>query len=250
MNDCDRSPDERSRRLLHGYVDGELSEAERLALEARLRSNLALRREYEALARTVEAIGALPSQVDPPQWLWPAIAARTCAASRRRTGAVQGDALRRDPRRWSVRRAGVARFGVPRLAAAAVALIAVSASATWLVLRDAMSPGDGAPTEVATIRHAAAAFADRPGIRALLAEYEASAHALAEVLEDGEQVLSPETLSAVRRAMETVDRAIAEARSALAADPGSEELARILLTNMRRRLELLRSAAAAVQSAA
>ena len=246
MNDCDRSLDERSRRLLHGYVDGELSEAERLALEARLRSNVALRREYEALARTVEAIGALPSQVDPPQWLWPAIAARTCAASRRRTGAVQRDA----PRRWSVRRAGVARFGVPRLAAAAVALIAVSASATWLVMRDATSPGDGAPTEVAKIRHAAAAFADRPGIRALLAEYEASAHALAEVLEDGEQVLSPETLSAVRRAMETVDRAIAEARNALAVDPGSEELARILLTNMRRRLELLRSAAAAVQSAA
>lgn len=221
---------ERDRRLLHDYVDGELSEPDRAALEERLRTELPLRREHDALARTVKALGTLPSEARPPQETWPAIAARARLAP--------------------VRAGRVAHVRVPRLAAAAVALIALSATATWLALREGASSGAAPYSEFAATFHADAVFEDHPGAQALLAEYEASTGALAEILEEGAQVLSPETLSALRRAMETVDRAIAEARGALAADPGSEELVRILMTNMRRRLELLRSAAIAVQSAA
>lgn len=220
---------EHDRRLLHDYLDGELSEPDRTALETRLRTEIPLRREHEALSRTVEALSALPSEARPPRKLWPAIALRTGATS--------------------VRGGQVARVGVPRLAAAAAVLVAVSATATWLALRDGAPSGAGTSPDVATAPPAAA-FADHPGARELLAEYEASAGALAQVLEAGGQVLSPETLAAVRRAMETVDRAIDEARSALAADPGSEELARILMANMKRRLDLLRNVAAVVQSAA
>lgn len=221
---------ERDRRLLHDYLDGELSEPDRTALEVRLRTEIPLRREHEALSRTIQALTTLPSEARPPRELWPAIALQTGATA--------------------VRRGRVARVGVPRLAAAAVFVVAVSGAATWLALRDGASFGAGTSPDLATAPPTAAAFADHPGAQALLAEYEASAGALAQVLEDGAQVLSPETLAAVRRAMETVDRAIAEARSALAADPGSEELARILMANMKRRLDLLRSAAAVVQSAA
>lgn len=224
--------------MVHDYLDGELSEADRAALEERLRTELPLRREHDALARTLKALGTLPSEARPPQGIWPAVAARARLAP--------------------VRPSRVPRFRVPRLAAAAVVLIALSAATTWLAMRQggasgpgaASGTGAGASLDFTSPVAADAVFADYPGAQALLAEYEASAGALAEVLEEGAQVLSPETLSAVRRAMETVDRAIAEARSALAADPGSEELARILMTNMRRRLDLLRSAAAAVQSAA
>lgn len=221
---------ERDRQLLHDYLDGELSEPERSRLEARLRTELPLRREHDALSRTLEALATLPSEARPPRELWPAIALRTGVGS--------------------ARKGRVARVGVPRLAAAAVVLVALSSAATWLAMREGASSGAGASPGFATVSQAAAAFADHPGAQALLAEYEASADALAQVLEEGAQVLGPETLSAVRQAMETVDRAIADARSALAADPGSEELARILMANMRRRLELLRSAAAVVQSAA
>lgn len=221
---------ERDRRLVHDYLDGELPEPDRAAFEERLRTELPLRREHEALAGTVKALGTLPSEARPPQETWPAIAVRARLAP--------------------VRAGRVAYFRVPRLAAAAVVLITLSATATWLALREGASSGAGTSPDFAAAFHADAVLVDHPGAQSLLAEYEASAGALAEVLEEGAQVLSPETLSAVRRAMETVDRAIAEARSALAADPGSEELARILMTNMKRRLELLRSAAAVVQSAA
>ena len=220
---------ERDRRLLHDYLDGELSEPDRTALEVRLRTEIPLRREHEALSRTLEALAALSAEARPPGKLWPAIALRTGTTS--------------------VGRGRVARVGVPRLAAAGVVLVAVSATATWLALRDGAPSGAGASPDMAPASPAAA-FADHPGARELLAEYEASAGALAQVLEDGAQVLSPETLAAVRRAMETVDRAIDEAMSALAADPGSEELARMMMANMKRRLDLLRSVAAVVQSAA
>ena len=220
---------ERDRRLLHDYLDGELSEPDRTALEARLRTEIPLRREHEALSRTLEALAALPTEARPPRQPWPAIALRTGATS--------------------VGRGRVARVGVPRLVAAGVVLVAVSATATWLAVRDGAPSRAGASPDMA-LASPAAAFADHPGARELLAEYEASAGALAQVLEDGAQVLSPETLAAVRRAMETVDRAIDEAMSALAADPGSEELARMMMANMKRRLDLLRSVAAVVQSAA
>ena len=55
-------------------------------------------------------------------------------------------------------------------------------------------------------------------------------------------MLAPETVVAVERSLQTIETAIAEAREALARDPGSETLARLLVAGHDQKVELLRHA--------
>lgn len=113
---------------------------------------------------------------------------------------------------------------------------------------DSSESSDGSESSGGVL--AAFASATTPDLDALFEGYESSTRVFNRVLEEGAATLSPETLDAVREALAVADQAIAEARRALEEDPGSEELARILFASMKRRLELLRSAATVVQSAA
>ena len=54
--------------------------------------------------------------------------------------------------------------------------------------------------------------------------------------------LAPETIAAVERSLRTIDAALAEAREALARDPASETLARLLVAGHDQKVELLRHA--------
>lgn len=263
---------EQDERLLNDYLDGALSQEERAALEVRLDSELPLLREYAALLDVVKAVGDLPTEaklVDPDA-IWVRIAERTGAG----TGAdVRGDASVRsalgsaDERSgWAdVRQPAPARSAprvrwfaptLPRLAATLV-LAALSGGGAWLALgAPGFGPSDATPQRAGESPEASggvlAAFAGAttPDLDALFEGYESSTRVFDRVLEEGAATLSPETLDAVRAALAVADQAIAEARRALEEDPGSEELARILFASMKRRLELLRSAATVVQSAA
>ena len=242
-------------KLLNDYLDGGLDAEARAALEARMDNEPALRREYAALSEVVTAVGALPAEAQPtdPDALWGRIAERTGAGAGED---VAVGASVRSVTRWDAARRW--RYSLPRLAAAGLVATTIFGAAAWLVLG---TPGFG-PSEderakggallVPGTPEASAVFAGAadPGVAALFEGYEASAKAFARILEDGATALSPETLDAVREALAVADQAIAQARRALEEDPGSEELTRILFANMKRRLELLRSTAAAVQSAA
>lgn len=275
---------ERDERLLNDYLDGALGEEERTALEARLDGELRLLREYAALLEVVKAMGDLPAEARPvdPDAIWARIAERTGAgagedvtggASVRSALGPLGLGSTEGRSGWAaVRSAGAARRALrawraaptlPRLAATLV-LAALSGAAAWLTLGapsfgpaadpqagvGAVAQSDGVSSQASAGVVAALAGAAAPDVDAIFEGYETSTRVFDRVLEEGAATLSPETLDAVREALAVADHAIAEARRALEEDPGSEELARILFASMKRRLELLRSAAAVVQSAA
>lgn len=60
---------ERARDLLSEYLEGELQDADREALEQRLAEDPVLRADLEALRRTLAALGALPEESPPPDFL-------------------------------------------------------------------------------------------------------------------------------------------------------------------------------------
>ena len=230
----------RDQSLLHDCLDGELSGEARASLETRLGTELPLRRELEELQKTVSALHDLPKDAHVPDGIWPGISKRIAAS-------------RREPKRPAVLRG--LRVGMYQLAAAATVLIVLTAAVTWFAVRGTVGtgPAPGTATRSASFALPVEVVASIEQVLQaddLLAGYQASSDALVQVLEEGTEVLSPETLETVRRSLALIDQAIAEIAEALERDPGSEALSRIVITNMKKRLELLRHTAAAIQSAA
>jgi hypothetical protein len=78
------------------------------------------------------------------------------------------------------------------------------------------------------------------------AQYDTAAADLERILEEGRGKLRPETVRAIEQSVASIDRAIRQARQALTQDPANEYLSRHLAETMKRKLELLRQAAAIV----
>ncbi len=200
-----------------------------------------MKRSAEELKRE---LGGLSRDIQPPRDLWPDIAARLSDPEATGGGGDgSGDGLVRPISTapgWNPLR----RYRVPVewAVAASVALATVVGATIWVTMRAPTT--DSAPTPVAVTQEPQpAAFA---GVD--LSEYEAAAADLQAVLEAGSELLEPETLEVLEQSLLAIDSAIAEARAALEADPGHEGLQRLLNKNHRRKLDLLRHAAAAVQS--
>ncbi len=218
---------------LSEYLDGELLEGERVALEAHLQG---CRECYTILndlrgvvrrARTLEDRG-------PMRDLWPAIAGQIGATPPVSEEVVELASRRRGGRRWS--------FSLPQLAAAGVALMALSGGAVWL-LRSPSAPPVAAPT--------ATAPSGTPATNASMnrnasQSYAAAVADLERVLADGRGQLDSTTVRVIEQNLATIDRAIAQAQRALDADPANLYLNTHLAETMRRKLDLLRQAAALV----
>jgi len=198
---------------LSEYVDGELAAEERASLEAHLATCAACRATLEDLRKVVARSRALDDRA-PKADLWPGIHARLTPG--RRPGLIRS-------RRFS--------FNVPQLIAASIALVVLSAGGMWVALnqpqpaRDAqVTPRpDGQLNSVVWTSRSDAAIAD-----------------LQDVFERNKSRLDTSTVRVVQQAFATIDRAIAEARIALKADPGNAYLNLHLADTMRRKLELLR----------
>ncbi|HEY3279924.1 MAG TPA: zf-HC2 domain-containing protein [Gemmatimonadales bacterium] len=198
---------------LSEYLDGELAGGERTALEAHVATCAECRATLEELRRVVARARTLEDRT-PRADLWPAINARLTPG--RRPGVIQ-------PWRLSL--------SVPQLLAASILLALLSGGGVWLGLhrpqlaRDAqytLRPGSPARPVVWTGRTDAA-----------IAELQA-------VLSRNETRLDTATVRVVRENLAMIDVAIAQARAALAADPGDAYLNLHLADTMRRKLELLR----------
>ena len=195
---------------LSEYVDGELANGERSALEAHLATCTVCRGAVAELRQVVARAKALENR-PPKADLWPGVA--------KRIGAGQVVDIR--SRRFS--------FSVPQLIAASIALILLSGSGAWLALgsrqtaaRTPRPDPEFAVLNVSTGR-TDAAIAD-----------------LQDVFERNKSKLDTSTVRVVQQAFTTIDRAIAEARTALQADPSNAYLNLHLADTMRRKLELLR----------
>lgn len=200
---------------LSDYLDGELPPAERAALEVHLAECAECAETLSGLRRVVTRARALEDR-PPAGDLWPAIAAR-----------IGG---RRVPRRFS--------FSVPQLAAAGIALMAVSSAAGWVL-------HPGAPVASPSQVPATPPLAATPA-RMAAGTYDAAVADLERVLAEGRGRLDTATVRVLEQNLATIDRAIAQAQRAVAADSANLYLNSHLAATMRRKLDLLRQAAALV----
>lgn len=204
---------------LSEYLDGDLTPAERTALDAHLAACGTCRGTLDELRRVVARAQALDDR-PPAADLWPGIAEHIGVVSL---------AVRRAQRRLS--------FTMPQLAAAAVVLTLLSAGSAWLL-------SQRAPPEVATtLTTTRDPSMTTVGIARLDARTAASVAALEETLARNRGRLDTATVRVIEKNLGIIDRAIRDAQSALAADPRNAYLNQHLAQETRRKLELLRQAA-------
>jgi hypothetical protein len=222
---------------LSDYLDDELSEAERAAVDAHLAECAECTRTLASLRRIVAEASSLAPR-PPENDLWPAVAART--VQRRRIS-----------------------FTIPQLAAASLLLAALSGGAAVLLLSgtsgrsqtaqsqaEASSPvADDAP---ATAGSLSAAIGSDTGLASAVsvadAQYDEAVAELERALEAGRGRLDAITISVVEQNLSIIDLTIAEARGALMSDPSNGFLSGHLIEARRRKLDLLRRAADLTQS--
>jgi hypothetical protein len=218
------TPDQWTARLSE-YLDGELDGAERQALDAHLEQCADCRDTLAELRRVTLRATAL-SDREPSADLWPGIAARIGLPA-----ATAARASRSAPRRWS--------FTLPQLAAAGLVVAAVGAGGLWLAQRSWL------PESV--VREAPAA-AEGSKFRLTRAEgddgYDRAVADLERVLAANRSRLDTATVRVLEESLRTIDRALTRARTALAQDPSNSYLNAHLAETMRRKLDLLRRAAA------
>lgn len=222
---------------LSDYLDDELSAVDRDAVEAHLRSCAPCAAVLEELTRVVaraQTVAPRPPQAD----LWAGIAGRIDADASRRPAEVAPFA-RREPRRVV--------FTISQLAAAATILVAVSGGLAWEFavrspegLRHDVAQGfspafDGTATGT-NARVETVGMAD--------AQYDAAVADLEKALKDGRGRLDASTIAIVEHNIQIIDQAINQAREALVADPANSYLSGHLVETRRRKLDLLRRAAA------
>jgi anti-sigma factor RsiW len=212
---------------LSAYLDGDLDENLRTDIQAHLATCAECSATLAELRRVVTRAGALEDR-PPATDLWPGIAERIGL------GADQLSTRRRvRDRRFT--------FTVPQLAAASLALIALSASVVWLALRPT-------PQSVAGSGTAPAAVAPAVQLAKWMPKVEGSADAavieLRSALADGRRSgrLDSVTVTKLEHSLAVIDSAIAEAKRALEADPGSAYLNHHLADTYRRKLSFLRQA--------
>ena len=206
---------------LSEYLDGELDDTERMALEAHLATCADCTAVLADLRRVVARAQALDDR-PPARDLWSGVAERI--------GISTDDlAARRARRRVS--------FTVPQLIAASVALVAVSGVVARLALRPrpAASGVAASPSQVVVVP---------VGIRKADASADQAVADLRFVLAEGQRSgrLSPMTVHRIEHSLAVIDSALAEATRALAADPHSGYLNQHLADTMRRKMEFLREA--------
>jgi len=243
---------------LSEYVDGDLAGAERTAFEAHLATCDTCAEALDDLRAVVSRAHAL-EDAPPAEDLWPGIE-RQIAPRRAH------EPLTSDGRIWWGRRF---ELGVPQLAAAGVLLIALSAGAAWLAMRgpalqrpvvgarpgpgmiaavprspDAAPENRGATGESPTVVPASDAGGRPEAVPAVVTNpgYDASIAGLEQALAEGRGQLDPKTLRTIERNLRVIDRALAEAREAVAADPNNTWLQSHLAATMKRKADLLRTA--------
>ena len=216
--------------LLDDYVGGELAPRDERDVRRHLMQCESCRAEEEVLRTLLDEAAALPEEIAPPRDLWQDIAPRL------------------ESRTAVIERSDEVRIGrkvrpVPwwMLAAASVALVATTALATLQI-----SGGDDTPVLAAEKANAPMSAGGPPtalaAFRPAEQEYERAISDLQVLLETQRGTLAPQTVATLETNLKVIDKAIQESRAALAADPNSAELARMLSQSYDAKLGVLKRA--------
>jgi hypothetical protein len=215
---------------LSDYLDQELTDAERVAVEAHLAACAACRMTLSELRAVTERARRLEDTA-PAADLWPGVAERLEA----RVAAAGADRIR--PFRSAIRRRFT--FTLPQLAAAGIALMVLSGGMVWMAQsghRDADFPVVSADA------------VDRPDdmraspVNVLDTNYDQAVSDLEQLLERGRGHLDPETIRVLEDNLRAIDQSIDQSRRALAGDPANTYLNGHLARAKQRKLALLRRA--------
>jgi len=219
---------------LSDFLDGELDGAEEAAVAAHLRDCPACTAVLNDLKRVVAHAQGL--DVRPPERdLWPGVSARIDRVA--------------PPRRIS--------FTLPQLAAAAALLIAVSGTLAVKLTERRDAPAAVAQAPTSSVPEATqgpvgqATSPDSPIVERVSladAQYDAAVADLEKAVKNGRGRLDKATIDIVEHNLQIIDQAIAQARDALAADPANGYLSGHLVEARRRKLDLLRRAAALAET--
>jgi anti-sigma factor RsiW len=237
--------------MMSQYLEGELTPADAASLEQHLEACDDCRTILAELRDVVASAHALETP-EPPRDLWPDIAAAIAAAPQRsyETGPAAADMAvislsarrKNSPARFS--------FSLPQLAAAAMLLMALGGGAVWMVAR---GPAAGAPvaqseTTQGTIMLSSSAPENVRMVAAQPVEqrYESDVAELEQALAEARDSLDPATVEVIERSLDSIDQAIADAKTALGADPANPHLRRKLESTLEKKLALL-SRASGVQ---
>jgi anti-sigma factor RsiW len=244
---------------LSDYLDGELPGGEHDALVAHLGNCAectAVLNDLKRVVQQAQTVKARPPHSD----LWTGIAARLDHTPSRGESVV-ARFVPRQPRRFA--------FTLPQLSAAAALLVAVSGGAAWKLGQarvtpvshdaktDASAPATASPgvdaskaaPSAAVVLPAVDSAAATDGGRVVAVgladpQYDAAVADLEKALKDGRGRLDASTVSVVEHNLQIIDLAIDQARQALGADPANSYLNGHLVEARRRKLDLLRRAAA------
>jgi anti-sigma factor RsiW len=233
---------------LSEFLDDELTPEERYAVESHLQGCAACTAVLDELKQVVSRarlVAPRPPQAD----LWPGIAERLESEA-----APAAIIPLRSRAAWRVT------FTLPQLAAASLLIAAMSGGLVWSLRNRAETRSAEASRSIDTDRSAEAsrsadptaaqlereALAERAVVPVGLADaqYDAAVSDLERALKDGRGKLDPTTITIVEHNLQTIDEAIRQAREALAADPANSYLSGHLVEARRRKLDLLRRAAA------
>lgn len=220
---------------LSEYLDDELSASERAALElhrAECRECSRLLDELQRVVATAKTLTPRPPDRD----LWNGIAGRTVAG--------EPFASRHTVAPFPHARSRRISFTLPQLAAASLLLAAVSGGLAWEFrgTEDRAQNTLGVPNDerpqLASDSIATVSLADE--------EYDAAVSDLEKAVKEGRGVLDSATIAIVEQNLEIINVAIDQARQALAADPANSYVSGHLVEARRKKLDLLRRAAAMV----
>ena len=248
---------------LSEFLDGELTAEDHRAVEAHLRGCAECAAVLDDLKRIVARARAAGAVSRPPQAdLWGGIAARIddtrsakASAERSSSDPAAVTAFRdRSAQAFALRTRRFA-FTLPQLAAAAALIAAVSGGAVWQIVDRAAR---SAPASVDARRSSEPAAPadmvraddapDRAGrivpVVMADAQYDAAVSDLEGALKLGRGRLDAATIAIVAHNLQIIDQAIDQAREALAADTANTYLSGHLVEARRRKLDLLRRAAA------
>jgi len=215
---------------LSEYLDGDLGAEAAAAVEAHVRGCPDCTIVLNDLKRVVARARTLQPRL-PDAELWHAIRDRRPAERTRFT------------------------FTLPELAAAAAVLMALSGGLAWQISERAgraATPAPAASAQVASVP--VAVENDSPNDRATAdvslsdVQYDAAVVDLEKALKSGRGTLDASTIAIVERNLQIIDQAIAQARDALTADPANGYLSGHLVEARRRKLDLLRRAAALTET--
>jgi hypothetical protein len=227
---------------LNDYLDGLLTEEVVRDVDTHLAACEECSGRLEALTRLLSELAGLPDTATPTRDLWSDVRgeieagsgnAETVAIPTSRVGPAGS-------RRFS--------FSAAQLLAASVVWTLLSGGAVWMALAggpDQAGVVAGNVTPVAEAREGAGLLL--PVTQVATTKYERAIASFESVLEQGRHLLDPETVAILEASLATIDRAIEEARGALADDPNDPVLNRLLIKHEQSKLRVLRQASAAVQ---